>query len=397
VIFLDMLPVDPNGKLDRRATAEIKQSLVVQGSQIAPRNSVEQQLAMMWERLLGVSPISVQDSFFDLGGHSLLALRLINQLEKTFGKPVSLASLFQYPTIEELAKLLRDEVAHPHWNSLMPLQSSGSKMPFFWVHGEDSDASLPRFLGPEQPVYGIIHQAHDGKAARYKTVETIAAHYLAEIRSVQTKGPYFLGGYCFGGMIAFEIAQQLIKAKEPVSLLMLLAPSLPRVTPRPKSVRSKREHPFGRLVLQQWRYITGLTARETFTYLVLRSKGKATEYVTKILTPFWKIAQWIVCMACTCVGRNIPFRFRSPYILGIYRKAINNYLPAIYSGCMIIFTPKESFELSQRWRNYVTGKVEMRVVPGDHTGVLKEENVRVWGPWLKAYLDQAEDRTECPR
>src|SRR5207253_5358650 len=98
------------------------------------------------------------------------------------------------------------------------------KPPFFWVHGEASDAFLPRYLGPDQPLYGLRHQSEDGTPARYHTVVDIAAHYLSEIRTVQPQGPYFLGGYCFGAMVAFEMAQQLKNQDEKAAFLVLLSP-----------------------------------------------------------------------------------------------------------------------------------------------------------------------------
>ncbi len=100
--------------------------------------------------------------------------------------------------------------------------TNGSRPPFFWIHGELSDATLPRHLGPDQPVYGLLHQSDDGKPARYKTVESIAAHYLSEIRTIQPKGPYFIGGFCFGGLVAIEIAQQLRAVGDEMAFLVVM-------------------------------------------------------------------------------------------------------------------------------------------------------------------------------
>src|ERR1051325_9433823 len=97
----------------------------------------------------------------------------------------------------------------PSWSSLVPIQAGGSRPPFFWIHGENSTVFLPRFLGPDQPIYGVFHQSRDGTRARYTTVEAIAAHYLSEIRTAQPEGPYYLGGFCIGGTIALEIASSL--------------------------------------------------------------------------------------------------------------------------------------------------------------------------------------------
>ena len=182
-------------------------------------------------RALGVERLGATDNFFDLGGHSLLAVRVCSEIEKSSGKRLPLTAFFEAPTVEGLARLLSDETPAPHWQSLLRIQTMGSRPPFFWVHGQASDPLLPRYLHPEQPLYGLMHQAHDGRPAKYTSVEEIAAHYSSEVRAVRPNGPYLLGGYCFGGVVAFEMAQQLRKLGEPVDLLVLLGPSpvsLPR-------------------------------------------------------------------------------------------------------------------------------------------------------------------------
>ena len=113
-----------------------------------PRNHLERERAAIWGEVLG--------------GYSLLAVRVMNRIEKTFGKRLPVTALFQMPTIEQLAQLVRREASLTPWSSLVPLQPGGSRLPFFWIHGEASDAILPRFLGSEHPLDGLLHQAHDG-------------------------------------------------------------------------------------------------------------------------------------------------------------------------------------------------------------------------------------------
>src|SRR5262249_31573141 len=136
-----------------------------------------------------------------------------------------LTSFFESPTVSGLARFLTDQSASGHWESLLPIRTTGTRAPFFWVHGQAIDPLLPRYVHPDQPVYGLMHQAHDVSRAKYTTVEDIAAHYLGEVRALHPAGPYQLGGYCFGGVVAFEMAQQLRRAGEPVDLLVMLGPS----------------------------------------------------------------------------------------------------------------------------------------------------------------------------
>src|SRR5207247_8268512 len=129
------------------------------------------------------------------------------QINETFGKKLPLAAVFQAPTIEQLTRLVAGDIVRPTWSSLYAIQPQGSKPPFFWIHGEDSDPFLPRYLGSDQPLYGVRHQSEDGKSARYTTVRDIGEHYISVIRSAYTHGPSLLGVCCVDVMVAFEFAK----------------------------------------------------------------------------------------------------------------------------------------------------------------------------------------------
>ena len=146
----------------------------------------------------------MKDNFFDLGGHSLLATRLIARIEKTLGS-VSLSTLFQSPTIESLARELRQK-KKAHQDSALVLFRNGGTQPPLFLHG--GSLELSRYLADDQPCYGIRPHGQDGRRAP-TTVEEMAADYLRQIRSVQPQGPYLIGGFSFGGLVAYEMAQQL--------------------------------------------------------------------------------------------------------------------------------------------------------------------------------------------
>jgi thioesterase domain-containing protein/acyl carrier protein len=238
-IVLNKLPLTPNGKIDRRALpapAAVRAELG--GVHIAPRDGVELQLLSIWEGLLHVRPIGVTDNFFELGGHSLLAVRLMAQIQQRFGQDLPLATLFQGATIEHLASILRQQVmSRPH-SPLVEIQAGVAstatasnargerRLPFFCVHPADgavlSYADLAHQLGPDQPFYGLQAPGLDGEQEPYTQLEALATHYLQAIRSVQVEGPYLLGGWSMGGVVAFEMAQQLQRQGQPVALLALL-------------------------------------------------------------------------------------------------------------------------------------------------------------------------------
>lgn len=184
------------------------------------------QLALIWQELLGVDSVGLDQNYFDLGGDSVLAVHLFAQIEKTFRVKLPLATLFDAPTIQELAGILRSEAPSKRWSPLVAIQDSGSRPPFFCVHGAGGNVliyrELSQNLGPDQPFYGLQSQGLDGTYPPLTRIEDMAATYMKAIRRRQPHGPYLIGGYCGGGLIAFEVAQQLQSQGEQVALLALL-------------------------------------------------------------------------------------------------------------------------------------------------------------------------------
>jgi len=225
MVVLSALPLTVNGKLDRAAlpepTTQVHTSNVVE-----PRTVLETQLHAIWEKLLGYSGFGMTDNFFDLGGHSLLAIRLFAQIERIFGVRLPVSTLFQAPTLAQLAAMLEHQGLAPRWTSLVAIQPEGTKPPLFLVPGLGGNVvcynRLARLLGTDQPVYGLQSRGLDGKEQPFERIEPMAAHYINEIRRVQPRGPYHLGGTCFGGLVAYEMAQQLRAQGEDVPFLMLL-------------------------------------------------------------------------------------------------------------------------------------------------------------------------------
>ncbi len=227
---IETLPLTPNGKVDRTALPEPeKKRPSLEKKYASPRDAIELELTRIWENVLGVEPIGIEDHFFDLGGHSFLAMRLAARIEKTFGKKLRLATIFMAPTIEKLAAVLRDEMQEGSvtaGTSLVELQAKGTKPPLFFVHGAGGGmfwgyVNLARRLGQDQPVYGLSSRGLD-RRPEFGTIEEMAAQYIRDLRIIQPRGPYHLGGYCFGGNVAYEMARQLVAAGEQVALLALL-------------------------------------------------------------------------------------------------------------------------------------------------------------------------------
>jgi len=231
-VHLEAFPLTPNGKVDRLALPapeSVRPS--TEESFVAPTSMVAHRLKQIWEELLDVRPIGMRDNFFHLGGHSLLAAQLVARIEQDSGKRVSLATLFAAPTIEQLVLAMQTEEEKSSRTPLVPVQAGGSKSPFFYLHGAwDSDAfycyQLSKRLGPDQPFYALPPYNFTGLQAA-PTIEEMATAHIQSIRTVQPQGPYVLGGFCNGGLVAYEMARQLQMQGECVARLVLVVPAYP--------------------------------------------------------------------------------------------------------------------------------------------------------------------------
>jgi surfactin family lipopeptide synthetase A len=231
IVLLDALPLTPNGKVDRRALPAPEPDRRTAGETlVSPTLTVHYQLISIWEELLNTRPIGIRDNFFYLGGHSLLAARLVASIEQVFGKKLPLATLFAGPTIEQLVGALQQqEDIGPHSRSpLVAVQPGGSRRPFFFLHGGYKGGAfycfpLARDLGADQAFYVLEPYRFDG-LANPPTLEAMAAAHITAMRTAQPKGPYLLGGFCNGGLVAYEMARQLHAEGETVDLLVLMNP-----------------------------------------------------------------------------------------------------------------------------------------------------------------------------
>jgi thioesterase domain-containing protein/acyl carrier protein len=189
----------------------------------APTSQLEMDLVAVWEKVMERRPIGVTDDFFDMGGQSLLALRILAEIEKIVGVPIPLAAFAQARTIQKMAHYLGEQGL---WSHLVPIQPKGKKYPFFCVPPSVSTAmifnDLAKHLGEDQPFYGLDFSGMNGESQPQNNVNVMAEQNLAEIRTLQPNGPYFLGGMCFGGMVAYEMAQQLVAQNQPVAFLGIL-------------------------------------------------------------------------------------------------------------------------------------------------------------------------------
>ncbi|MBV9618842.1 MAG: alpha/beta fold hydrolase [Verrucomicrobia bacterium] len=193
---------------------------------VCPYLSLQLELIAIWEELLGVGGIGIRDNFFELGGSPELASRMLRRAEELCDKPIGPSSTFsKNPTIEALAAKIVHEVIDES-ASLLTIQESGSRTPLFYLHGDLLGGGfytlrLSRALGADQPLY-VLPPHHIGDLSNTPTIEQMAAAHLEAIRTVQSTGPYVIGGFCLGAIVAYELAQQIVARGEIVEMLVLI-------------------------------------------------------------------------------------------------------------------------------------------------------------------------------
>ena len=374
-VMLENFPLNASGKVDRRAlpAPEITRA-PSRRVMIAPRDPVELKLARIWETILGAHPIGVKDDFFELGGHSLLALRLIAQIQHEFGKPLPLASLFQEPTIEHLARLLRDEaVTTP---VLVPLQPTGSKLPVFFVHPSGGSVhwytELANYLGADQPFYGLQARGIYGETALHTRVEEMASYYVDALRAIQPAGPYRLGSWSMGVAVAYEMAQQLRAQAQPVTLLAMLDQTPTLTRPQPPDDAAYLVDLFGKHLALSVEQLRALEPRDQ-------------------LASVWRAARQADWLYPEVTLEQFSHFVR---VLRTHLDAFRNYQPQRYAGKVTLFRATErpaddppTPDLG--WGELANDGVEIHDVPGDHLSMIHEPHVQILAEQLAQCLDHA--------
>jgi thioesterase domain-containing protein/acyl carrier protein len=363
---------------------------------VAPRDTIEQMLCQIWAKSLNVKRVGLHDNFFDLGGHSLLAVRIIAEVEKLFGTRLPLATLLQAPTVADLANILRKDHWTPRWSSLIPIRPGGSRPPIFFMHSHGGNVieyyPLASQLDPDQPVYALQTRGLDGHITKDLSMEQMAAAYVAEIRSLQPEGPYYLGGFCLGGSLALIAAQQLIAAGQEVALLVMIQ------TTHPNAIRFRSE-------------VTGIrrawySASKRFDLEMENLSQRGWGYILERARHLRNRARARVLMLMdrfTDRRTNNPANLPMHYILEVlgdeHEKALHAYVPKPYDGDIIMF--KASKQLGGQnldeilgWKGVLTGSIGVCEIPGHQQNMMSFPNVVKLGREITARLKAAQDRRE---
>ena len=409
-MLLEKLPLSSNGKVDRRALPAPEQDRsAVEESYVAPRLPAEEQLVQIWEELLEVRPIGIKDDFFALGGDSLLAVRLFDRITQVCGKKLPLSTLFAGATIEHLAKILMGEskVALPVATKtdgrapLVVVQKGKSRQPFFYLHGEWKGGGLysrelARYLGPEQPFYLLEPYKFEGLVVP-PTFEEMAAAHLEAMRSVQAEGPYFLSGYCNGGLLAYEIARQLEAQGLVVGLVLLMDPDFPARHGLTRTVVS-RVCTLLRLG-QEKQFEWYLRLQHVYRYLRFAHYRRSTN--AELLG---YVEQGEESAGKDSKAGPAPLGLRLKALLprvetlrqnwsNIYDWLVANYTPSLYPGKITFFWTSEEPRRSDGWQKVMKakeGEVEIYINPGNHISG-RTEYLPVLAERLRECLNKARE------
>jgi amino acid adenylation domain-containing protein len=380
VLVHDRLPLTRSGKVDRVA---LPQEPVTAAPRPAadgePRTHLERELLPLFRQILRNPSVGIHDGFFEFGGHSLLAVRLVAQIERTLSRPVPVTAIFHAQTVAKLAAWLDSARRSDPGDAFLTLQSHGTRPPLFLVHGVGGGmiwgyANLARRLGTDQPVYVLRSRGLEGQNEP-ATIAGLAASYVAAVREFQPEGPYHLGGYCFGGNVAYEMAVQLRQQGQQVKLLALMNSSPPNsaydhiewtplglarfvanlrhVVPHVLGWDAERRRQFFKWKLRTWqRRLT-------------RAFGRMTGSPTLDVESMVDISQY----------SEVERRVWSAHV-----NALMAHQHSRYDGPVTLFRSRAHCAVSScdyhfGWNEYAPGAVRVVIVPGAHESILEEPHV----------------------
>ncbi len=357
-VLLESLPLTVTGKVDYRALPEPPRTRPdLQTAFVAPRSEQETSLQQIWQEILEIEPIGVHDNFFDLGGDSLAVEEVLAQVEERFHLTLPPDVFIQGATLEALAYILCRPESRTVQSSLIAIQPAGSNPPFFCLAGYDGTALPLRgmrvYLAPDQPFYGLRDPRLEHKKVSFTRIEDIVPQYIDTIQARQPQGPYYIGGYSFGCLVAFETAQQLQRAGQQVKALVFL--DLPRGCRPQKAV---------------------IAPAAKMNVVKQEGLAKSFKEITKRLFMFTKRFTPSVAGSLSVREANIL--------------AKTVYIPKTYPGRIIFFQTSDNQDIPYVWENLIAGGIEVYPIPGDHHTMWREPNIQVLAEKFKAVLHQTQ-------
>ena len=363
-VFLEKFPLTPHGKIDRQALPAPTENKLPPSRGSRPRDIVETQVARIWQSVLGVSGISRQDDFFDLGGTSIQSAEVLARIEERFGASLSPSTLVEYSTIERLAGVVAGYVVIPSPGPLVTLRVADTGRPLFLIHSGQGEVTsygllVRRLLG--RPIYGLQSVGLQGESWPLMSIRAMARRYLQEIVAKDPTGPYLLGATCMGGMVAFELAQMLVRRGRPVGLLALF--DVPGPLP-------KWQH-------HDW---------------VERSYGPFRDPVRDA----FRILRWAIIRAAGLGHTPRGVSAYRRFVANMNSRANRRYRPEFYPGTLTLFKTADQskyprVDLRLVMRQYAK-ETQIIPLPGNRTGLFARPVVDALARQLQICLDRAEGK-----
>lgn len=367
IVCLTGMPVSSTGKIDRKILLQLniqagKKETPAQSPEADPRkreDDIYSFLERLWCRILNVNSIQPTDDFFELGGHSLLAIKVMIAIEKAYKIRLPLATLFDHATVGKLAGKIREmqkpkdpqaETELP-WNALVPIKRTGNKPPIYLVHGAGLNILifklLSKFMDPQQPVYGIQALGQNGINQEFRSVEDIAEKYAEDLMRNDPDGPYLIGGYSYGGFLAYETARVLKRRGKTVKMLAIFDTYVDEFDPRGFNLG---------VLVRKARFTAGLMLRHPWRYLSYKWK------LLRIKLRFWFSGK-------PHIDRVEAFAYENK-IIDQYRKAFKAYKMEAQDIDICLFRAKTTMQYYQEpeymgWRRF-SGNTYVYPVPGEH-------------------------------
>jgi len=436
IVFLESFPLTANGKVDRRALPAPTGVDLGVGGVVEPRTSVERALAEIWRAVLKVDRLSIHDNFFDLGGHSLLATQVISQIRDSLGVAIPLRTLFDAQTIATLAERVGAHLAaesaagQPKEAAgdpcVVALQSEGGKTPFFCATGA---GAVVGYYGPlascfagDRPFYGLQDPRLDEADESFPSVEDLAARLIQAIRTVQPQGPYFLGGWSFGGIVAFEMALQLQRQGEVVAFLGLIDTGAPsRQADSPKRSAQLLRRPakkllrWGRMLFTMRGTILGYIgdAARLALAVLLGKRDPAASHLTA--RDYFRWAKFDLSTQYNIALGGLTGRdarrarltlIHEPFVWHVFKttlarsRAVSVYQVTPYTGRITLLRAESGLnDLSEDdttlgWSGVPDKGLDVRVIPGNHGVILRKPYVDRLASELRKSLDAADPRQQ---
>ena len=348
--------------------------------------NAEETLTKIWKELLGIDTVKPEDNFFDIGGHSLMAAQLFAKIKEYTGKNLPLSTLIQAPTIKQLSEIIKAGESDTGWSSLVPIEKKGNRPPLFLIHGAEGNIllyrELTRHLQPDQPIFGFQCKGLDGKEEPYTTIEPMARDYVEDLLKHSPEGPYYLGGYCLGGMVAFEMAQQLQQKGHEVAFLGMIESYSYRGCGVTITPALEFFHKLQNIVFHA-------------NNMIHTKKGGLAAFIKNKAETGLSRLQTTAKTSFSSLGRKFKLTQTEELshlkLSPINDRAYYDYFPKKYTGPITVFRPKRHFSGYNfddcGWGVLTDKKVDVHVIQADPRGMLNQPFVEQLASEIRAAMD----------